>query len=80
MDTGISTTVSSQTTDVAALAQRAESVGFESFWPPEHPVIPVNTDSRYGGTPDGSIPAFMNDVGDPLIGLATASGSTSLIP
>ena len=36
MDTGISTTVSSQTTDVAALAQRAESVGFESFWLPEH--------------------------------------------
>ncbi len=79
MDTGISTTVSSQTTDVAALAQWAESVGFESFWLPEHPVIPVNTDSRYGGTPDGSIPAFMNDLGDPLIGLATASGSTHKI-
>ena len=79
MDTGISTTVSSQTTDVAALAQRAERVGFESFWLPEHPVIPVNTDSRYGGTPDGSIPAFMNDLGDPLIGLAMASVSTHKI-
>ncbi len=79
MDTGISTTVSSQTTDVAALAQRAERVGFESFWLPEHPVIPVNTDSRYGGTADGSIPAFMNDLGDPLIGLAMASVSTHKI-
>ena len=79
MDTGISTTVSSQTTDVAALAQRAESVGFESFWLPEHPVIPVNTTSRYGGTPDGSIPAFMNDLGDPLIALAAASASTHKI-
>ena len=79
MDTGISTFISSQTTDVAALARRAESVGFESFWLPEHPVIPVNTTSRYGGTPDGSIPPFMNDLGDPLIGLATASASTDKI-
>ena len=79
MDTGISTYLSSQTTDVAALAQRAESAGFESFWLPEHPVVPVNTTSRYGGTADGSIPAFMNDLGDPLIGLAAASGSTHRI-
>ena len=79
MDTGISTSISSRTTDVAALARRAESVGFESFWLPEHPVVPVNTTSRYGGTPDGSIPSFMNDLGDPLIGLATASASTDRI-
>lgn len=79
MDTGISTSISSQTTDVAALARRAESVGFESFWLPEHPVVPVKTASRYGGTPDGSIPPFMYDLGDPLIGLAIASASTHKI-
>ncbi len=79
MYTGISTYLSSQTTDVAALAQRAESAGFESFWLPEHPVVPVNPTSRSGGTADGSIPAFMNDLGDPLIGLAAASASTHRI-
>jgi alkanesulfonate monooxygenase SsuD/methylene tetrahydromethanopterin reductase-like flavin-dependent oxidoreductase (luciferase family) len=28
--------------DVAPLAQRAEELGFDSFWVPEHTVIPVN--------------------------------------
>jgi alkanesulfonate monooxygenase SsuD/methylene tetrahydromethanopterin reductase-like flavin-dependent oxidoreductase (luciferase family) len=55
MDIGISARVSSASIDPAALAKRAEELGFESFWLPEHPILPVNTTSRYGGTPDGSI-------------------------
>ena len=65
--------------DVAVLAQRAESLGFDAFWLPEHSIIPVNTDSPFEGTPDGSIPEFMSDIGDPLIGLARASGVTKTI-
>ena len=79
MDIGITARVSSNSLDPAALAQRAEELGFESFWLPEHPIVPVHTTSRYGGTADGSIPASMADIGDPLIGLARASAVTSAI-
>ncbi len=79
MDIGITARVSSSSLDPAALALRAEELGFESFWLPEHPILPVNTTSRYGGTADGSIPASMADIGDPLIGLARASAVTSTI-
>ena len=79
MDIGITARVSSNSLDPAELAKRAEALGFESFWLPEHPVLPVSTSSRYGGTADGSIPASMADIGDPLIGLARASAATSSI-
>ena len=79
MDIGITARVSSNSIDPAVLAQRAEEMGFESFWLPEHPILPVNTNARYGGTADGSIPASMADIGDPLIGLARASAVTNSI-
>lgn len=60
-------------TDVALLA---EDLGFESIWLPEHPIMPVHTNSKYGGTPDGSIPDYMSDLPDPYIMLGMASSVT----
>ena len=79
MKVGVSTVFNSNSTNVAGIAQKAEDLGFDSFWLPEHPIIPVHTTSKYGGTPDGSIPPFMADMGDPFIGLAMASATTSRI-
>ena len=79
MDIGVSARASSDSVDPAELAKRAEELGFESFWLPEHPILPVHTTSRYGGTPDGSIPPSMADIGDPLIALAMAAAATSAI-
>lgn len=79
MKIGVSTVINSNSMDVAELARKAEELGFDSFWLPEHPVIPAQTTSRYGGTPDGSIPPFMADLADPFIGLAMASASTARI-
>ena len=79
MDIGVTARASSNSVDPAELAKRAEELGFESFWLPEHPILPVHTASRYGGTPDGSIPASMADIGDPLIALAMAAATTSAI-
>ena len=79
MDIGVAMVISSKSMDVALLAQRAEALGFESFWLPEHPIIPVTTNSKYGGTPDGSIPPFMMDMADPFISLARASALTEKI-
>ena len=79
MDIGLTTGISTDSVDIAVLAQKAEALGFESIWLPEHTIVPVQTTSRYGGTPDGSIPLSMSDSGDPLIGLARASATTARI-
>jgi probable F420-dependent oxidoreductase len=79
MNIGVSTRVSSQSLDVALVAQKAESLGFESLWLPEHGVMHVHVTTRYQGSPDGSIPPSMSDIGDPFIGLARASALTKTI-
>ena len=72
MKIGVSARISSRSMDITAVAQKAESLGFESLWLPEHSVMPVHVTTRYTGSPDGSIPASMSDMGDPFIGLARA--------
>ena len=79
MDIGTSLSISSTSADVAVLARKAEELGFESCWVPEHTIVPVQTDSKYPGTPDGSIPPSMDDMADPLIALARASAVTRTI-
>jgi probable F420-dependent oxidoreductase len=79
MKIGVSTRVSSQSLDIAVIAQKAESLGFESMWLPEHGVMPVHVTTRYQGSPDGSIPPSMSDIGDPFVGLARASAVTKTI-
>jgi probable F420-dependent oxidoreductase len=79
MKIGVNTRVSSQSLDVALVAQKAEALGFESLWLPEHSVMPVHITTRYQGSPDGRIPPSMSDIGDPFIGLARASAVTKTI-
>ena len=79
MNIGISARVSSQSLDVAVVAQKAEALGFESLWLPEHSVMPVHVTTRYQGSPDGSIPPSMSDIGDPFVGLARASAVTKTL-
>src|SRR5262249_970788 len=72
--------------DVAALAKRAEALGFDSFWIPEHPATPVHiapktTTYRLHLEPDGT-PQPMYRAGkiaDPFITLARASAVTQTI-
>ena len=79
MKVGVNVAVNSNTGDVGAVAKKAEDLGFQSLWMAEHPIMPVHTTSKYGGTPDGSIPPAMSDMADPFISLAIASGTTSKI-
>lgn len=79
MDVGLNMSISTNSIDVAEIAAKAEALGFESIWLPEHPVMPVNTASKYPGSPDGSIPDYMSDMADPYIGLARASAVTTNI-
>ena len=79
MKVGVNVSVNSNTGDIGAFAKKAEDLGFESLWMAEHPIIPVATNSKYGGTPDGSIPPAMSDMADPFISLAIDSGTTNKI-
>jgi probable F420-dependent oxidoreductase len=79
MKIGMNTRFSSQSMDVALIAQKAESLGFESLWLPEHIVMPVHVTTQYQGSPDGTIPPSMSDIGDPFVGLARASAVTKTI-
>jgi len=79
MKIGVNMTLSSRSIDVAVLAHKAESLGFESLWLPEHPVIPVQVATRYQGSPDGAIPPSMSDMADPFMALARASAVTTTL-
>jgi probable F420-dependent oxidoreductase len=79
MNVGIFVFATADALDTAVLAKHAEEVGFESFWVPEHPVIPVTTTSPYRGASDGVIPDAYKRIVDPFIALAQASAVTTKI-
>ena len=75
MKIGLSVLATSYTVDIAEVAKRAEELGFDSLWLPEHPVFPVQTRSTRPGR-DGPLPAWMADQIDPFVALARASAVT----
>jgi probable F420-dependent oxidoreductase len=56
------------------LALRAEVLGFESLWLPEHPVIPVNFATPFPGK--GEMPEYYKHMLDPFVALAAVAGAT----
>ena len=79
MRIGVSATASERHGDIALVARKIEELGFESMWLPEHPVIPANHNTKYGGTSDGSIPQGMYHQVNPFIALARASATTETL-
>jgi probable F420-dependent oxidoreductase len=77
MRIGISMSATASMGDFGVIASKIEDLGFDSVWLPEHPVMPVNHKSVYGGTPDGSIPKQMYLGVNPLIALSRASSVTT---
>jgi probable F420-dependent oxidoreductase len=72
-------TVINAPVDVGVVAQKAESLGFESIWAPEHPIVPVHSESRFPGSPDGVVPQSYSHMMDPFIALARASALTKTL-
>jgi probable F420-dependent oxidoreductase len=79
MNVGVSVPLPAWWVDPGLMAQRAEALGFESFWCAEHPFMPVTTTSRFPGSADGVIPAAYAHFVDPFVALARASGMTRRI-
>jgi probable F420-dependent oxidoreductase len=68
------------TGDPAVIAKRAEELGFDSYWLPEHAAIPQGSEDVYPGKVEGgSAPDYLFKMPDPLIGLSRAAAVTSTI-
>jgi len=52
--------------NVVRIAQNAEKEGFDSLWVFERLLWPINPQTPYPGTPDGSLPIESQNVFDPL--------------
>jgi probable F420-dependent oxidoreductase len=79
MDIGVLVTATAESGDLAAVARRAEELGFASLWIPEHPVIPVGHSTPFPGAADGALPDHYNRWSDPFIALTVAAGVTNRI-
>ena len=80
MKIGLMVFQSDTSSDPAVLAKRAEDVGFESFFVPEHIFIPVHSTSpAYRRDASEGIPESYAHIIDPFMALARASAVTSKI-
>src|ERR1700756_727901 len=79
MKIGLLAFVSAQSVDPASIARKCESLGFESFYLPEHAIIPVKHKTRYPLSKDGEIPEPYSQMVDPFIGLTLAAAATKTI-
>ena len=76
MQIGIVMFVTHNTIDIVTLAQKAEALGFESLWIPEHPIYPVQTATPFPGSADGTVPEVYKQLLDPFVALAAAATAT----
>jgi probable F420-dependent oxidoreductase len=65
--------------DLAEAARLVESLGYESLWIPEHPVIPVNMKTPFPFTPDNKLPDHYATWADPFVALSIAAAVTTKI-
>ena len=79
MNVGISTPLPAYKVPASLIASTAETLGFDSIWYAEHPILPVDTTSPWPGSSNGKIPWTYAHFADPYIALAQASGATSKI-
>lgn len=77
MNIGILVPATAETSNIIAIAQRVEALGFESLWIPEHPVIPVGFKTTVPG--GGMLPVHYQRWADPFIALTVAATATTRI-
>jgi probable F420-dependent oxidoreductase len=78
MDIGFLMAATTQTGNLAEIARTAESLGYESLWIPEHPVIPVAMTTPFP-IGDGKLPDHYTRWVDPFIALTVAAAVTTRI-
>jgi len=73
---GLALFMTAYSIDMKTLAQRAEALGYESLWAPDHPVIPVAFTTPYPWNESRTLPEYYKHIVDPFVALATAAGAT----
>lgn len=79
MDIGILVAATADSGDLAEIARLTESLGYDSLWIPEHPVIPVGMKTPFPAARDGKLPDHYARWADPFIALAVAAAVTNRI-
>lgn len=80
MKIGVTQVLANSDADPAIVARHAEDLGFESYWLPDHTILPVRATTRYPGVREGAKePRTLWQIPDPLIALSRASATTSTI-
>jgi probable F420-dependent oxidoreductase len=73
---GILQFVTERAIPVTELAMACEQRGIESLWVPEHPVVPVDYQTRYPLSEDGKLPRPYTELPDPFPLLTAAAAVT----
>jgi len=64
---------------IIEVAQKAESLGFDSLWVLDRLLWPLEPASKYPGNPRGELPSVMQNTYDPFITLAFVAARTQKI-
>ncbi|HJQ85428.1 MAG TPA: LLM class F420-dependent oxidoreductase [Candidatus Binatia bacterium] len=75
-DVGVLMFVTERALPVTDLARACEERGIESLWVPEHPVVPVQYETRYPLSEDGKLPRPYTELPDCFTTLAAAAAAT----
>lgn len=82
IDIGIFQILPLKQADPATVARIAEDLGFNSYWVPEHAILPVVSDSTFTGRATAAtppIPEYYAHMPDPWIALSRAAAVTNRI-
>jgi probable F420-dependent oxidoreductase len=79
MKIGIMIAATAESGDIAAIAREVENLGYESFFIPEHPVIPIGFKTPLPGGGDGTLPEHYGRWMDPFIALTVAASVTKRV-
>src|SRR6266851_3483016 len=75
MKIGLALPFTELTPNPADFARKAEELGFESLWIPEHPILPVNPATPF--PTGGPIPEIYAHMCDPFVALSMAAAVTT---
>jgi probable F420-dependent oxidoreductase len=75
---GIQFFVTGYTIDPASIARAVEDAGFDSFWVPDHAILPVKTTTPYSMT-GGTVPPVYGQMADPFVSLAFIGAATTTL-
>ena len=80
MKIGVFSILPNMAADPAVVAKHAEALGFDSYWVPDHTILPVTYSDQYPGVRPGQPgPDYLWQMPDPLIALTRAATATSTI-